>query len=127
MRNLFVIIATIFLVVGCKKDAENGNCVLLKEGMKNNNIEQVKQVITRFISTLPTNDYTEANINKLVSIISGNCNLTSGLYCFDCIQTLPSQTEIWIELANNGTTLRKTIDITYTSGDNKIKFGNMHD
>jgi hypothetical protein len=127
MRKVIIILSTIILVTACKKDAENGNCVLLKEGMKANNVQQVGTVITKYISSLQTNEYTEENINKLMLAIKGQCNLNAGIYCFDCISTLPSQTEIWIEFNNAGTTMRKTIDLTYTYGTTKMKFGNMHD
>lgn len=127
MRKLIIVFSVMALATACKKDAEPGNCVLLKEGMKANNVQQVGEVITKYIGTLPTNDYTEENINKLVQAIQGQCNFNAGVYCFDCISTLPSQTEIWIEFNNAGNTLRKTIDLTYTVGGNKMKFGNMHD
>lgn len=127
MRKLIIIFSSAILLAACKKDAENGNCVLLKEGMKANNVQHVGEVITKYIGTLPSNEYTEENVNKLVLAIKGQCNLNTGVYCFDCISTLPSQTEIWIEFNNAGSTLRKTIDLTYAAGTNKMKFGNMHD
>lgn len=127
MRNLQVVLIAALLFTSCKKEAEDKECVSLKEGITANNIQQVKDVITAFINRLPSDDYTEVNINKLVSAISGQCGINSGLYCFDCINTLPSQTEIWIEIRSGSNTLRKTIDLTYTNGSNKMKFGNMHD
>ena len=127
MHKLFILSAAVLLFTGCKKEKENSECISLKEGITSNNIQQVKDIITVYISKLPSDDYTEANINKLVSVISGQCGVSSGLSCFDCIDTLPSQTEIWIEVTSGSSTLRKTIDLTYTSGSNKMKFGNMHD
>lgn len=128
MRYLLIILALpILLLAGCKKESESNNYTSLKEGIKANNVQQVKEIITAYINTLPSNDYTEATINKLVSVISGECTVTAGAFCFDCIQTLPSQSEIWIEVKQGSTTVRKTIDITYTTPANKMKFGNMHD
>lgn len=127
MRKLLTLLFVVILLSACKKDAENANCVLLKEGMKANNAQQVGEVITKYIGTLPTSNYTEENINKLLLVIKGGCNLSATSNCFDCIKTLPSATEIYIEFNNAGTTIRKTIDLTYTAGTNKMKFGNMHD
>lgn len=127
MPKLLIVFISAILLFGCRKEAENSNCVLLKEGMKVNNVQQVSKAISYFIISLPTDEYTEANINKLVQTITGSCNVTGGIYCFDCIQTLPSQTEIWLEFNDGGNTLRKTIDITYQNGTTKMKFGNMHD
>jgi hypothetical protein len=127
MRNLLVLLTAVLLLTSCKKETEDKECISLKESLSSSNIQQVKDIITAFISRLPSDDYSEVNINKLVSALSGQCDVSSGLYCFDCINTLPSQTEIWIEVRSGSSTLRKTIDLTYSNGSNKMKFGNMHD
>jgi hypothetical protein len=127
MRLILIFIIAVFVSSSCKKNAENGNCVLLKEGISANNKQQVNNAITNYINSLPITDYTEANVNKLVQTITGGCNIKGGLYCFDCISTLPSQTEIWLEITASGGIIRKVIDLTYTQGTTKMKFSNMHD
>ncbi len=127
MRYTVMIVFAALLFTACRKNAENSNCTLLKEGITANDLQQVSKAITNYINTLPTDEYTEANINLLVQTITGSCNIKSGAYCFDCIQTLPSQTEILLEFNAGGNTIRKTIDLTYTHGTTKMKFGNMHD
>ena len=125
MHKLIIILLVAFLFTGCKKSTENSTCTSLKEGITANNVQQVGDVITNYINSLPSADYTDANINRLVQKIAGDCNFTSGAYCFECIKTLPSQTEIWIEVSNGGP--RKIIDISYNTTTNKMKFVNMHD
>lgn len=91
-----------------------------------NNKDAVKTVINKFITRLSSETYTEENINKLTSMIDQECDLTCILLCFDCIKTLPSQTEIRISFSQSGSTVSKTLDLTYNSSD-RIVFGNMHD
>jgi hypothetical protein len=102
------------------------DCTALQSGITNSNVDQVKAVISKFIRSLPSQDYTEENINKLVTVIEEQCDASVSLLCYDCIKTLPSQTEIRIEYAGTTSPANKTIDITYTS-NNKMKFSDMHD
>ena len=54
------------------------------------------------------------------------CTMNASALCFDCIQTLPSQSEIRISFDNGASTVEKTIDISYNS-NNKMIFYNLHD
>ncbi|MEQ1800097.1 MAG: hypothetical protein ABL872_19230 [Lacibacter sp.] len=91
-----------------------------------NDVEQTKKGISNFINNLPSAAYTSQNIDKLTSTISGQCIITATVLCFDCIKTLPSQSEIRLSVVSGSTTVIKIIDITYTP-DNRMKFRNMHD
>jgi len=102
------------------------DCMELQSGVTNSNVVQVTTVITKFIRSLPSQDYTEENINKLVTVIEEQCDASVSLLCYDCIKTLPSQTEIRIGYAGTTSTVNKTIDITYTP-NNKMKFNDLHD
>ena len=46
--------------------------------------------------------------------------------CFDCIKTLPSQSEIRVSYFGINGPVEKTIDIVYTT-NNKMVFHNMHE
>jgi hypothetical protein len=127
MRNLIIFSFMVLLLNSCKKETtDNTNCIKFKEAIEATNIEQTRTAIDNYINNLPSQDYTEQNINNLTHVISNACNITSGIYCFDCVYTLPSQTEIWVSFISGGATIKKTIDISY-SADNKMKFVNLHD
>jgi hypothetical protein len=126
MRNSILLVFTFLLLSGCKKETLTKNCAKLKEAVAANNTEQVSKIITEYIGNLPSDDYTAQNITKLTQNISNLCDVTSGVYCFNCIQTLPGQSEIWVSFLSGGATIKKTIDITYTPA-NKMKFANMHE
>jgi hypothetical protein len=110
----------------CRKEINDSDCQRIKSGMITNDIDAVKTVMNKFIARLSFETYTEENINKLVSMINQECDLTCSLICFDCIQTLPSQTEIRITISQSGTPVSKTMDLTYNTS-NRIVFRNMHD
>jgi hypothetical protein len=126
MRNSILLVFTFLLLNSCRKESVTENCTKLKDAVAANNTEQVSKIITEYISNLPSDDYTAQNITKLTQNISNLCNITSGVYCFDCIKTLPSQTEIWVSFLSGEATIKKTIDITYTPA-NRMKFANMHE
>ena len=120
-------IALLFSVLSCRREEiVPADCMQLQSGITNSNIGQVSTVITKFINSLPSQNYTEENLNKLVSVIGDQCSVSVVLLCFDCIKTLPSQTEIHISYAGTTNPVNKTIDITYTES-NKMKFSNLHD
>ena len=119
--------ALLLVALSCSKEDKDGDyCQELREGVTNSNVEKVRHVITQFINGLPSQDYTEENINNLVNVIEDYCDGSAAVLCFDCVQTLPSQTEIQIWYPGTGGLVNKIIDITYTT-NNEMKFGNLHD
>jgi hypothetical protein len=125
MRNLIILLFVVLLFSTCKKQATTENCIPLKEAIATDNIAQVKTIITAMMDRMVSKDYTEQNLIKLTESISNQCAITSGVYCFDCIKTLPSQTEIWVSFVSGSTTVIRTIDISYTV-NHKMVFVNMH-
>ena len=109
-----------------KQDSERDYCQELRDGVTNSNVEEVRHVITQFINGLSSQDYTEENINNLVNVIEDYCDGSAAMLCFDCVRTLPSQTEIQIWYPGSSGLVIKVIDITYTT-NNEMKFGNLHD
>jgi len=77
-------------------------------------------------NSMGSQNYSEENINNLVNLIEENCDGSATLLCFDCVQTLPSQTEIQIKYLGTTGPVIKIIDVTYKS-NNEMKFGNLHD
>jgi hypothetical protein len=125
MRKIAVLVSVVsILLCSCRKEPLAGNCADLKAGLTANDLEKVRASITRMIGELPSSDYNEANITALSERISSSCAVTATSTCFDCIYTLPSQTEVIITINSSGVT--KVIDLSYTS-ENKIVFRNMHE
>jgi len=126
-KYLLFAFALLSTALSCSKEGNDGDyCQELRDGVTNSNVEQVKHAITQFINSLPSQDYTEENINNLVHAIEDDCDGSAALLCFDCVKTLPSQTEIQIGYPGTTGLVNKTIDITYTT-NNEMKFSNLHD
>ncbi len=124
---LLMAITCFFCFAGCKKETVTvADCQQLQTGITANNKEDVKAAISAFISGLPSQTYTEQNLNKLVAAIGKQCGAQATLVCFDCIETLPTQSEIRIGYLSINGPVEKSIDISYNSS-NKIVFVNMHD
>jgi len=123
MRKTFVIgVMLISGLTSCKKD--NGTCEDLKIAASSNEVAKVGSIITAYIASLPSQTYNEQNIQVLTERIS-RCDISSSIFCFDCVQTLPSQTEISLNFVYNGTSVQRVIDLSYST-DNKIVFRNLH-
>jgi hypothetical protein len=126
MRIAAIIFNILLLLAGnsCKKDKQ-GSCEELKQAAYSNDVDKVRSIIESYLRNLPSSAYNEQNIQLLTQRIS-KCDISSMIYCFDCIDTYPSQTEISIDFSYNGAMVQKVIDLTYNSA-NKIVFRNMHD
>jgi hypothetical protein len=132
MRNLRLYIPVLILtvsVLSCGKDKElrSPSCQQLESAVNNLDVQQARQAIESYIANLPSQAYTQANLEKLVQVIngsvqSGNCNFAASIVCFDCIKTNPSQSEINITLSP---TVRGVVDISYNSA-NKMVFQGLH-
>ena len=121
---IFLTFVIAFALVSCEKHGHE-SCGELKEAAYSNNVQKVSSLIQAYIRGLPSTNYNEQNIQLLTQCIS-KCDISSTVFCFDCIKTLPSQTEISLDFNYNGTAVRKVIDLSY-SPDKKIVFKNMHD
>lgn len=134
-KRFFVVAIFAVLAAGCRRGenelqsarTSSANCERLKNAIVNHNVDQARVAITEFIAGLYTDVYTETNINELLRLIENTCTSIDGeLYCFNCIKTLPEQSEIILRLNTGGTTIVKVIDLSYTPA-NRMKFVNMHD
>lgn len=114
------------ILAGCKKDVSSNNCPELRGGIIANNKEDVGAIIISYIASLSSTIYSQQNLETLAATISANCTINATVACFDCIKTLPSQTEIMLTFVSSGIQVKKTLDISYTP-DNKMIFFNMHD
>lgn len=125
MKHYLILFLFVLIYTGCKKDSHPDACALLQQGLIANDTQKVGKAVDQIISSFASKEYNAQNIDILANSLS-QCNLEIRGKCFDCIQTLPSQTEIWFSYNASGTVIQKTIDISYTP-DNKMRFHNMHD
>src|SRR4029078_3648850 len=102
--SIILILFSLFNIVACKKD--KGSCEDLKQAIMSNKVNEVGTFIESYISALPSKTYNEQNIQSLKEKIS-RCDIASSMPCFDCIKTLPSQTEISLLFTYNGIQYQK--------------------
>jgi hypothetical protein len=123
-RPLLLLLLFACMVSGCKKSSDSPRCEEFREDMLNNDKEAVRTTITRYIDGLPSKKYTAQNLLNLLNAIKRLCGIQGEVLCFDCIDTLPSQSEILLRFGSPS--IQKVIDITYTSA-NEMRFANMHE
>lgn len=127
MRSLIYLSLLICLfTTGCSKPGVERNCDKLKSAIVNNDREKARDAITAFISHMQDRNYTDQNLQKLVSEINNECDINATDLCFDCIKTLPSQSEIVLSVQSGSSTISRVVDISYNT-NNKMVFHNMHD
>jgi hypothetical protein len=87
MNKLLACAFVLLLFMACKKqNAVTDNCASLQQGMVAGDIAGVGATITNYINTLPSNIYTEQNLQALAGAIrGGSCNITATIDCFNCI------------------------------------------
>lgn len=113
-------------ILSCKKDTLNNKCQELKDVMISNNTEVIKNLIINFVDKLPSKKYTQQNLNNLAASIASECDFSAEVLCFSCIDTLPEESELKLSFVSPGSSIYKTIDISYTP-DNNIKVVSVHD
>ncbi len=134
MKNsIFVMLVAVF--ISCETTEQTKTDVdwnKLKEAVINQDIDLADQELSKLlVNTNPTPNSNDAigqrfNIDELVQSINESNVLTSELYCYACIKTLPAQTEIVVEVDSTGTSIKRVIDIV-TTEDGILRFGNMHE
>ena len=118
-------LAVAFLFASCSKDpkAPNPDCDTLKQGLLNEEVS----VVTSALATFSDLSYSEENINALANTLNMTCDVKASVLCFECVQTLPPETEMSFVLTDNtGDSTARVIDITYTT-DKRIKFVAVHE
>ncbi|MFI5129931.1 MAG: hypothetical protein ACHQFX_08080 [Chitinophagales bacterium] len=128
MRNriiLFVFAGVLSFHSCNKEEIARADCQRLQHGIITSGKEEVKAVITKFVNNLVSKKYSQQNINNLVNTINQQCDASAVVLCFDCIYTIPSQSEIRITCSVAGGPVDRTVDISYTK-DNEMVFRNLH-
>lgn len=104
---LFLIV---FLFINCNKDVSGTgvNCESLQEGLLNDDVSLVKSSLGNAFDM----KYTFENLDKLADTISKSCDITVEYSCFNCVQTLPPQSEMGLAfLDNNGDSAIRVLNL----------------
>lgn len=126
-RFLFMGLVFLSLVAfGCKKDEMlPADCGKLQEAILAGNPDDVETEINRICSSLINAPDSHEGLKALTDKISSECKVSADTLCYDCIKTLPAQSEIRISVIAVDLQKDKIIDII-RSGD-KFVFAGMHD
>lgn len=123
-KFVFLFVLSTFLI-SCDKD-EAVKCENLAEALATNNQEAARGFFNQWIKGLSSKNYNQPNLAELVSDINADCSLTASLHCFDCIMTLPEQSEVSLSFQYNGNTITRYADFS-RSADNKIIYLDFHE
>jgi hypothetical protein len=127
MKRIIVSIAFIFVncfLISCKKESTTlFSCSNLTQGIRLDSATLVKNEINKICSQL-TDSTTQQKLQKLTETISSKCNINATVLCADCIQTLPTQSEIKVSFSSVGIQFSKVIDII---SRDPLEFAGMHD
>ena len=113
----------VFLLSDCSKDPSHIeiSCTSLKQGLLKNDTTVVKD----FFGALLSMKYTSQNFNKLTDTLSQSCNITVENSCFNCVETLPPQSEIDVALLdNNGDSTIRILNLE-AAADSTIRLLNI--
>jgi hypothetical protein len=133
LPTLALALATLLTFSACKKDtARTESCEALKAGILTNDINLVDQEFEKLLAPYVPNPTAQdtyghkANIENLVAQLNGECGFTARMDCYNCIKTLPPQSEIHLTVTDGFTSVQQVIDLSYGS-NKRLIFSNMHD
>jgi len=131
---IFTYLVIAFAVISCsKEDADdNKDCLLLQSGIINLNREIVRAELVKltwdlYPSPTLTDEIGHENNFKILIDRLNDCELiTATSFCYACIKSNPSQSEILVTTDSSGHSVRRIIDII-TGENNTLKFGALHE
>ena len=121
----FTLILFALVALGCRKDEmQKANCDKLQQAILAGNPDEVETEINRICESLTTSTDSEASLDNLSKAISTQCKVNAVTLCYNCIETLPEQSEIKISIVTPGSQKDKIIDIIRSS--DRFVFAGMH-
>lgn len=122
---LFGMVQFIVVISGCSKDRDqSGDCNKLQQAIVSGNPDEVETEINKICVSLTGVEDSRQGLETLTNKISSFCNINAEALCYNCIYTMPGQSEIMLSFMNAGVQKNKIIDIIYS--DNKFSFRGMH-
>lgn len=119
---LALLMAFVSFLNSCQREEiSNADCDRLRNGLATKDDDLVNKALDNLLTT-----YSEANLQKLAKSISDRCEISATVFCFDCIKTNPTQSEIRFSFFQSGATVERIIDLSYTP-DNKMRVVDVHE
>lgn len=117
-RLLFLVV----IAAGCsKKESTTPDAARLLEALHAKDVQAVKSELQPLLSA-----YTETNLNQFERRLSSLYAVTTAPVCFDCIQTLPAQTEVRVSYTYASTQEVRFIDLS-PDDSNHMRIVNVHE
>ncbi len=124
---ILILMILLFVTAACKKEGRSKpDCATLKGAVMTDDIAKTGTQINAFIHSLPSDTSTAENLNNLAKLLSAQCGITATVSCFNCIKTLPAQSEMRLSFFAADTTVSRTIDLSYTP-QNEMVFVYLHE
>lgn len=133
-RALFTVLLSVFswiFLAACSRDdeANSFSCSELHLAIVENDLPAVKRVLEPLMASLGVPANAAAGTGQLSSVVEfvNECpTLDARLLCFECIQTLPAQSEIELTVHAGITNVIKIIDIQ-RDRNGVLRVVNVHD
>ncbi len=132
MKNLVPVIFGLLLVTFACKDSASSLCETLQDDLIGINVQNVKDHLNPWLADLnpgPTEDDPTGQSNNLASFVArlnDVCNFDASMDCYVCIETLPAQTEIKLQIHSLGGIVQRVIDIS-TPALSTMSIVNVHE
>lgn len=125
-RLYFPAILLLLAITACTKDdMQPASSDKLQLAILAGNPDNVETEINKVCSSLTAGTDSENLLNELSKAILSQCKVNAVVLCYNCISTMPAQSEIKISVNYHGLQKDKIIDITRSG--NKYIFAGMHD
>lgn len=126
----FILITIPILFLGCDSDDDASLdktiiCSNLTDALTANEEYKVSVEINNLLNTQGQINGLEKSFEKLIEQIESCPDLHVTDSCFGCIQTNPSQSEIWVTVTHNNQTISRAIDLSHS--ENRLIFLKIHD
>ncbi len=119
--------------MSCSKADLNANCEKLKSGLLD--IESKKTIAIAEINAvakdihLSRGNYTyeqiKSAVDLLIARLQGQCGFENEFACYDCVHTLPPQSEADLSFYHNGEKITRVLDLV-VSKDDRLECVNIH-
>ncbi len=115
---------------GCKKErpapAQTFSCAVFAEGLLQKDSASVEAEIDNYLQYFiqkrlsPGANRHFMYLDKLVEQVNGCPALTVSHFCYDCIYTTPPQSELIINIDNDGQSVNRVLDLVYSGSKFKV-------
>lgn len=131
MRYLLLLLAAAISLSACKKESSE-QCEELKNALIANNEAAVTRIITSLIPAagpapaLNDQEGFQGHYNTLVERLTA-CDVGAKAFCYGCIDTYPSTSEILFTVKSGSQTIQRVIDLGPNAEGTRFVCKRMHD